>query len=109
MLLAVLAAAACVKPATETQTTYRDAGLNLYSNAVFDAARLDGTWAQVAAFTGGNTPDSTRRRHVMHQRLSPHTASFEPAGTFRRLQKAGQQRSAFALLDTNVKHWPSER
>lgn len=51
-LLVVLAVASC--GAREQRHSYRDAGLSLYSNAVFDPARLQGEWAQVAAFQRPN-------------------------------------------------------
>ncbi|EEW25655.1 lipocalin family protein [Rhodobacter ferrooxidans] len=54
ILIAALALTACARPAT--QTSYRDAGIGLYSNAVFQPERLTGTWTQVAAFAPNGAP-----------------------------------------------------
>lgn len=45
--------AACAKPAP-TRLSFRDAGLSLYSNAVFERDRMFGDWVQVAAFAPSN-------------------------------------------------------
>lgn len=55
-LAALALLAACASPAPKA-TTYRDAGLGLYSNASFDVSRLAGDWAQVAAFAPANGAD----------------------------------------------------
>jgi apolipoprotein D and lipocalin family protein len=52
-ILTLLALASC-GPGRGARDSYRDAGLSLYSNAVFDPARLEGEWAQVAAFQRAN-------------------------------------------------------
>lgn len=53
LTLAVLAAlTACAAPGP--RESFRDAGLGLYSNAVFETPRLAGHWLQVAAFAAPN-------------------------------------------------------
>lgn len=63
-LALLLGLAACAKAPKGPGPSYRDAGQNLYSNAVFDPVRAMGDWQQVASFSKGNdapcTPGTTR-------------------------------------------------
>ncbi len=52
-LAALVTLIGCGKPASD-RTTFRDAGLNLYSNAVFEPQRMLGDWQQAAAFVDSN-------------------------------------------------------
>jgi apolipoprotein D and lipocalin family protein len=52
-VLILLVLAAC-GPGPGSRVSYRDAGLSLYSNAVFGADRLAGDWVQVAGFQRPN-------------------------------------------------------
>lgn len=55
-LLLALLLAACVKAAPEKSAAFRSAGAPIWSAAAFDAARIEGGWQQVAAFSSGETP-----------------------------------------------------
>lgn len=68
ILAALLVLTACAKP-EPTRLTFRDAGRGLYSNAVFERARLSGHWTQVAAFANANGPH-----------CAPGEAQFTPQG-----------------------------
>ncbi len=56
ILALVLLLAACVKPAPDKIGAFRQAGAPIWSSAAFDAARIEGSWQQVATFTAGETP-----------------------------------------------------
>jgi len=63
LLLALLAACSAPDAAPRAPETYRNRGVEIYSNAVLDPARLAGEWRQVAAFgpaPGGCRPDGVR-------------------------------------------------
>ncbi len=55
-LLLALLLAACVKAAPERTAAFRPADAPIWSAAAFDAARIEGGWQQVAAFSSGETP-----------------------------------------------------
>lgn len=55
-MLILLALAACSPRTPNEPASFRAAGTPIYSNAVFDASRLEGDWTQVAAFGGGCRP-----------------------------------------------------
>lgn len=55
-LLLALLLAACVKAAPERTAAFRPAAAPIWSAAAFDAARIEGGWQQVAAFSSGETP-----------------------------------------------------
>jgi apolipoprotein D and lipocalin family protein len=54
VLIIVLGLLAACGPKPGARISYRDAGLSIYSNAVFDPARLQGDWVQVAGFQRPN-------------------------------------------------------
>ncbi len=54
VLLVCLGVLAGCGPKPGARISYRDASLSIYSNAVFDAARLQGEWVQVAGFQRPN-------------------------------------------------------
>lgn len=56
MPILLLALAACAAPKPPESPGFRRAGTPIYSNAVFDAARLEGDWVQVAGFGAGCRP-----------------------------------------------------
>lgn len=68
ILAALLVLTACAKP-EPSRLTFRDAGRGLYSNAVFERARLEGHWTQVATFANANGPQ-----------CAPGEAQFTPQG-----------------------------
>lgn len=55
-LFLALALVACAAPAPPPVTGLRDTGKPIYSNAVYDPARITGTWNQVATFTAAADP-----------------------------------------------------
>ena len=55
-LILALLLAACVKAAPEKGGAFRPADAPIWSAAAFDAARIEGGWQQVAAFSAGETP-----------------------------------------------------
>ncbi len=52
----LLVLAACAQPAPNTASRFRDVAAPIYSNAVFEPARMTGRWVQVAAFATTATP-----------------------------------------------------
>ena len=55
-LFLALLLAACVKAAPEKAAAFRPSDAPIWSSAAFDAARIEGNWQQVAAFSSGETP-----------------------------------------------------
>lgn len=52
----LLLLSACAAPAPPPDTAFRNTATPLYSNAVFEPARLAGPWAQVAEFAAPGAP-----------------------------------------------------
>lgn len=60
MLILLALTAACSAPKPQQPPSFRSAGTPIYSNAVFEPARLEGDWVQVASFGGGCAPGAAR-------------------------------------------------
>lgn len=86
-LLTLSLLAAC-GPSGRTRTSFRDAGLSLYSSAVFNPAHLAGTWTEIATF----------QRPFAGKCPGPGQAQFAPEGARLRVMLdlcMGGRREAF--------------